>query len=337
MCKTRARLARAVHRRPRLVCGSRSGPGSLDVVVKLALKCVFWAVVTVAVLTVMGAATVVYSGIYDIAANESHYDFVTRLLTTVQQSSVRRHASGIEAPPLADADLVRAGLVRYRQLCAVCHGSPGTDREVIGRGLNPAAPRLSIEVSEWSDAELFWITRNGLKLTGMPSFSIALTDDEIWAVVAYLRRQVRLSRSEYEAMVRAIDTGAPLPPGVEWIEEDDRGLRLLLTRGDPERGRRLMAQYGCGACHVIPGVVNARGQVGPPLTRFGERHFIAGAVLNTPQDLVAWIVNPQGIEPGTAMPNLGVTADEALDMAAYLFTLGEAPALLHTVRPDLGW
>ena len=326
-----------MHPGSRLVSGSRPDPGSLEVAVKLALKCVFWAVVTVSVLTVMAAATVIYSGGYDIAANRSHYDFVTRLLTTVQQSSVRRHASGIEAPPLSDPALVRAGLVRYRQYCAVCHGSPGADREVIGRGLNPAAPRLAIEVSEWSDAELFWITRNGLKLTGMPAFSIALTDDEIWAVVAYLRRQVRLSRREYEAMVRAIDTGEPLPPDVQWIEEDDRGLRLLLTQGDPGRGRRLMAAYGCGACHVIPGVTNARGQVGPPLDRFGERHFIAGAVLNTPEDLVAWIVNPQAIEPGTAMPNLGVTADEALDMAAYLFTLGKAPALLHTVRPDLGW
>lgn len=305
------------------------------VVVRFAIKCLFWAVVSVSVAAVMAAATVVYSGVYDIAANESHYDFVVRVLTTLQQSSVRRHARGIEAPPLSDPVLVRAGLVRYRQLCAVCHGSPGTDREVIGRGLNPTAPRLAIEVSEWSDGELFWITRNGLKLTGMPSFSIALEDDEIWAVVAYLRRQVRLSRREYEAMVRSLDDGTPLPPDVQWLEDDDRGLRLLVTRGDPERGRGLMATYGCGACHVIPGVENARGQVGPPLVRFGERHFIAGTVLNTPEELVAWIVNPQGIEPGTVMPNLGVTADDAIDMAAYLFTLGKPPALLHTVRADL--
>lgn len=302
---------------------------------KFLFKCAIWTAVAVPLLAVLVAIFIIYSGVYDIAANEPHLDIVGRILTTFQVNSVRRHARGVVAPPLSDPVLVRNGLVYYRDLCVVCHGSPGTERDVTGRGLNPPAPRLALEVAEWTDGELFWITRNGLKMTGMPSFAVALEDDQIWSIVAYMRRQVRLSRREYEAMVRAIETGTDLPPDMRWLEDDDRGRHLLLTQGEPDRGRRLLAAYGCGACHVIPGVKDARGQVGPPLTRFAERHFIAGAVLNTPEELVAWIVNPQAIEPGTVMPNLGVTADEALDMAAYLFTLGSPPQALHTVRADL--
>ena len=91
--------------------------------------------------------------------------------------------------------------------------------------------------------------------------------------------------------------------------------------GDAARGARALERYGCGACHVIPGVRNADGMVGPPLNWFGRRTMIAGEVANTSDELVAWIMDPQRIEPGTAMPDLGVTATDARDMAAYLYRL----------------
>ena len=92
--------------------------------------------------------------------------------------------------------------------------------------------------------------------------------------------------------------------------------------GNPERGRQLLQKsYGCGACHVIPGVTGATGLVGPPLTSWARRAYIAGNLPNTPENLVRWIRNPQEVEPGTAMPNLGVGAGEARDIAAYLYTI----------------
>ena len=91
--------------------------------------------------------------------------------------------------------------------------------------------------------------------------------------------------------------------------------------GDPARGRRLVATYGCGSCHVIPGVPGAAGRVGPPLDAFADRGFIAGAVRNEPSALVRWIQVPQEIQPGTVMPDLGVTEAHARDIAAYLYTL----------------
>ncbi|MGN9779141.1 c-type cytochrome [Micromonospora sp. H33] len=91
--------------------------------------------------------------------------------------------------------------------------------------------------------------------------------------------------------------------------------------GRPDRGAELIAQYGCGSCHSIPGVNRADGLVGPPLTRFGARSYIAGQLPNNADNLQRWISDPQGVEPGTAMPNLGVGAIDAQDIAAYLYTL----------------
>jgi cytochrome c2 len=95
----------------------------------------------------------------------------------------------------------------------------------------------------------------------------------------------------------------------------------LVAGGDAERGRKGIVTHGCGACHTIPGIREAQGHVGPPLAQFARRSYIAGEVPNTAQDLVRWISSPQSIEPGTAMPDLGVTAADARDIAAYLYTL----------------
>jgi len=96
---------------------------------------------------------------------------------------------------------------------------------------------------------------------------------------------------------------------------------VLVAGGNPARGREAIAAYGCGACHVVPGVRAARGMVGPPLTAFAGRAYIAGEAPNTANALIRWIMNPQSIEPGTAMPALGVTEAHARDIAAYLYTL----------------
>jgi cytochrome c oxidase assembly factor CtaG/cytochrome c2 len=91
--------------------------------------------------------------------------------------------------------------------------------------------------------------------------------------------------------------------------------------GDPQQGAALLRAYGCGSCHNIPGVVGAHSAVGPPLDRWAARHYIAGSLLNTPDNLIWWIRSPQQVEPGTAMPDLGVTPADARHMSAYLYTL----------------
>jgi cytochrome c2 len=95
----------------------------------------------------------------------------------------------------------------------------------------------------------------------------------------------------------------------------------LQSIGDPHRGARLIHQFGCGSCHMIPGIEGADGLVGPPLEHIGERTIIAGLLPNTPENMQTWLMNPQAIVPGNAMPNMELNDNEAKDVAAYLYTL----------------
>ena len=99
-------------------------------------------------------------------------------------------------------------------------------------------------------------------------------------------------------------------------------MRMQVLNGDATRGRVAMLEYGCGSCHIIPGVAGARGTVGPSLSSLVDRAYIAGVLTNAPGDLTRWLVNPPLYAPDTAMPDLGVTEQDAADMAAYLYAQG---------------
>ena len=95
----------------------------------------------------------------------------------------------------------------------------------------------------------------------------------------------------------------------------------VVANGDAARGRVAIARFGCGSCHDIPGIRDARGLVGPPLTHWSQRRTIAGEMENTPDHLITWITMPQAVEPGTAMPNMGISDGEARDIATYLYSI----------------
>lgn len=94
-----------------------------------------------------------------------------------------------------------------------------------------------------------------------------------------------------------------------------------ISGGSVLNGQHLVYGYGCGTCHIIPGIAEASGAVGPSLQGFASRVYIAGSMTNEPEHLVQWITDPQKIVPGNAMPNLGVTRDQARQIAAFLYTL----------------
>jgi cytochrome c2 len=91
--------------------------------------------------------------------------------------------------------------------------------------------------------------------------------------------------------------------------------------GDAKRGMDLIKQYGCGGCHLIPGVAEATGNVGPPLLHVGTRSYIAGYFNNSPANMALWIQDPQRALPGNAMPRMGVTPQDSRDITAFLYTL----------------
>ena len=102
--------------------------------------------------------------------------------------------------------------------------------------------------------------------------------------------------------------------------------------GDIERGRALTRSYGCGSCHTIPGVTGANALVGPPLWGMADRGYIGGVLPNTEAAMRRWIQNPQEVTPRTAMPNLGVTENDAREIAAFLYTLRAEGQLMRMVR-----
>lgn len=113
---------------------------------------------------------------------------------------------------------------------------------------------------------------------------------------------------------------------LDWPANSDYGFAQLRAQGDANRGLQLIHSYGCNSCHTIPGLAPP-GRVGPPLTKFAERQYIAGWLVNVPSNAVNWIENPKQFKPQTVMPNLHVQPVEALHITAYLYTSGRSDRL----------
>lgn len=123
------------------------------------------------------------------------------------------------------------------------------------------------------------------------------------------------------AIAAALVLGAALL-GVRRVNAAQRSREAqALTGGVPDRGARAIRAYGCSGCHTVPGIPGATGLVGPPLAGVAGRVYLAGRLTHTPDNLVRWIMTPQDVDSLTAMPNLGVTLQEARDIAAYLYSM----------------
>ncbi|WP_119421688.1 c-type cytochrome [Desertibaculum subflavum] len=148
----------------------------------------------------LGGLLFAASGIYNVAARSGHFDVTTWVIELVLRRSVALHARSAEAPNLDDIDRIRLGAAHFQGGCAPCHGAPGTARNPIVKGMLPVPPDLARAAETWSEKELFWIVRNGLKYTGMPAWSAPTREDEVWSVVAFLRRLPTMDTAGYRAL-----------------------------------------------------------------------------------------------------------------------------------------
>ncbi len=155
----------------------------------------------VVIVGVIGTIGFAYSGLYDVGASSSHSGFVNWLLSTTSHASVERRARDIEVPNLDAEQLQLAGVNDFNGMCAGCHGAPGKDPEAMGQGLNPPAPDLAVAAADMTAAELFWVTKNGIKMTGMPAWGATHDDDALWPVVALMKKLPDLDAAGYQALL----------------------------------------------------------------------------------------------------------------------------------------
>jgi len=174
---------------------------------------------------VAGAAVafgaVVFGGAVTVAATDPHYAPVEWMLETTMESSVRTHAADIEVPAgldLRDPALAEHAFGHYSVACTPCHGAPGVDAAP-WLVLNPPAEPLVDTADRWSDAELYWIVKHGIKMTGMPALGPTHGDDDLWAIAAFVRQLPEMTADRYavmaerhEAKMQAAMSGAAMAP-----------------------------------------------------------------------------------------------------------------------------
>ena len=184
------------------------------------------------------ALLAVTAGLVPIKASSGHWPITAWFLKFAMQRSVATHTIGISVPDLDEPRLVLKGAGHYELGCRSCHGSPAARTPRIARAMTPPPPDLMMTVPQYDAAELFYIIKHGVKFTGMPAWPAQQRDDEVWAVVAFVRKLPALDSAAYEQLVAAApaagDAGTPIDA-------------LLPHRPAP------MAIASCAGCHGIDG------------------------------------------------------------------------------------
>ncbi len=181
------------------------------------MKTILATIFTSAALAVLGGVAFIYSGIYNVAATNKHSALMHWILHTTMEQSIERRADAIKLPvniALLDPATIERGFRHYDEMCTGCHGAPGIQPGKMHDGLNPEPPTLTEEVREMSPAELFWVIKNGVRMTGMPAWGPGHSDDKIWVMVAFLKALPDITATQYKAMQAA----AKLAPS----DDDDK-------------------------------------------------------------------------------------------------------------------
>lgn len=158
-----------------------------------------------AVIVALGAVGLAYSGLYNVSALTEHNRLTTWLLSTTSHKSIVRRSRNIEVPDLSDENLILAGVNDYQSMCIACHGGPGIRPEPVGKGLNPSPNNLAESAEHLTAAELFWVTKNGVRMTGMPAWGTSHEDAEIWPVIAFLTTLPDMDSDQYQSLLKQAD------------------------------------------------------------------------------------------------------------------------------------
>lgn len=154
---------------------------------------VFWIVVAIVAFFAFA-----FSGIYQVGADVPHWGITRAAIGMVREHAVERRIADIKPPPLDDPALIKLGAQHYSEMCTGCHLAPGMGSSELRDGLYPKPPNLTRFAPD--PAEAFWIIKHGLKMTAMPAWGLTHDDHEIWAMVAYLQKQPRMSAAQFHTL-----------------------------------------------------------------------------------------------------------------------------------------
>jgi mono/diheme cytochrome c family protein len=143
------------------------------------------------------------SGLYNIAATHEHNPITLAVINTITNASEERHSKGIEVPDLSDSEMIKTGFHHYDHMCKVCHGAIGISGDEFAKAMYPEPPDLAQSAKEMPPNEIFWITRSGIKFTGMPAISEIEADSTIWAITAFVMQLPNMTYQDYVNMENA--------------------------------------------------------------------------------------------------------------------------------------
>jgi len=168
-----------------------------------------------AIIVGAGAAVFFLGGYYSVAGTAEDPAIVRWALIQVRSASINRYANDVPPAAINNPSSVQAGAKAFAAHgCANCHGAPGVNWAKFSEGLHPDPPDLKEVVDHRSPSQLFWVVKNGINMTGMPSFALAgVKDDEIWQIVAFLKKLPNVSEADYKAWT-APSAPPAAPPAV---------------------------------------------------------------------------------------------------------------------------
>jgi mono/diheme cytochrome c family protein len=153
----------------------------------------------IAAIVIMAIAAAIAAATYDVAASTPETAAEFAILHSVMKNSVQARAAAEGRETWTDKER-RKGFEDYDEMCVICHSAPGKERGPISKGIRPQPPNLAEASKQWTTAQLFWIIKNGVKMTGMPAFGSTHSDEQIWNIVGFVRRLPQISPDEFRAM-----------------------------------------------------------------------------------------------------------------------------------------
>jgi mono/diheme cytochrome c family protein len=160
-------------------------------------------IATCVAVLVSGSAAVVYSGAYNVAATDAHWSATHWVFETARMRSIKARAAGIVPPSDLDNEArIVAGTSHFAEHCAMCHSAPGVEAQDLAEGMYPKPPTLTEAARRYTPGELFWILKNGIKMTGMPSWRDH-GDDDLWNTVAFMQKLPGMTAQDYGKLVMA--------------------------------------------------------------------------------------------------------------------------------------